>query len=75
MNEKIPYRADQVGSLLRPAKLKTARMEYGQGAISGDELHRIEDQCIRDIVAKQEATGSCGITDGEFHLAWKELTG
>jgi len=70
MNNKIPFQADQIGSLLRPAELKEARVKLAQGGISPDELRDIEDRCIRDVVTTQEQTGLRAITDGEFRRAW-----
>ena len=70
MNNKIPFRADQVGSLLRPVELKEARVKYAREEISLDELRDIEDQCIREVVATQEQTGLRAVTDGEFRRAW-----
>ncbi len=61
-----PFRADHVGSLLRPARLTKAREDYKQGRISEAELRQIEDEAIRDVVKKQEDIGLQGITDGEF---------
>lgn len=61
-----PFRADHVGSLLRPQRLKDARAEAARGAITPQALRAIEDECIRDVVAKQEAVGLSAITDGEF---------
>jgi methionine synthase II (cobalamin-independent) len=65
MNEKIPYRADQAGSLLRPAKLKTARMEYEQGTISGDELHRIEEAARIVDIDQLCISPQCGFSSTE----------
>src|SRR5580698_7329460 len=61
-----PFRADHVGSLLRPPELLKAREEEKNGRISPAELRRIEDQAIRDVVAQQEDLGLEGVTDGEF---------
>jgi 5-methyltetrahydropteroyltriglutamate--homocysteine methyltransferase len=61
-----PFRADQVGSLLRPAELKEARAQYQNGAISVERLKTVEDKAIVNLIAKQEAIGLKGITDGEF---------
>jgi 5-methyltetrahydropteroyltriglutamate--homocysteine methyltransferase len=61
-----PYRADHVGSLLRPQHLKEARARCERGEISSDELRAIEDDAIRDVAKKQEAVGLQSITDGEF---------
>ncbi|MEZ5890550.1 MAG: 5-methyltetrahydropteroyltriglutamate--homocysteine S-methyltransferase [Xanthobacteraceae bacterium] len=65
-----PFRADQVGSLLRTAPLKQARSRHEAGAISAAELHRIEDEEIKKIIAKQEEVGLQSITDGEFRRSW-----
>jgi len=61
-----PFRADQVGSLLRPAHLIEARDKRRKRLINDDELKRIEDAAIRDVVAQQEAAGLQSISDGEF---------
>jgi methionine synthase II (cobalamin-independent) len=61
-----PFRADHVGSLLRPQSLKEARARFQQDAITRDELRAIEDSAIREVVRKQEAIGLQSITDGEF---------
>jgi 5-methyltetrahydropteroyltriglutamate--homocysteine methyltransferase len=52
-----PFRADHVGSLLRPQSLKEARARFQAGEISKAQLRTIEDQAIRDVVRKQEAIG------------------
>src|SRR3954470_12314717 len=64
-----PYRADHVGSLLRPPQLLKAREDFKTGAIDADELRGIEDEAIRDVVAKQERVGLRSATDGEFRRA------
>ena len=61
-----PFRADQVGSLLRPAVLKNARQDRAAGKISTLDLHSLEDAAIQKIVARQEEVGLQSITDGEF---------
>jgi 5-methyltetrahydropteroyltriglutamate--homocysteine methyltransferase len=61
-----PFRADHVGSFLRPAKLKEARARSQRNAIGADELKTIEDEAIRDIVKMQEDLGFKVVTDGEF---------
>jgi len=61
-----PFRADQVGSLLRPAHLIEAREKYRKRQIEGAELKRIEDEAIREVVALQESAGLQSISDGEF---------
>ncbi|MBT7266828.1 MAG: 5-methyltetrahydropteroyltriglutamate--homocysteine S-methyltransferase [Rhodospirillaceae bacterium] len=66
MTNSAPFRADQVGSLLRPAEILDAREHRENGEISDAELRKIEDECIRDIVQMQEGVGLKSITDGEF---------
>ena len=66
---RAPFRADHVGSLLRPAKLKAARAEAAMGAITRAQLTAIEDEAIRDVVRLQEAAGLQSVTDGEFRRA------
>src|SRR5689334_4809373 len=63
---KPPYRADHVGSLLRPAALHEARARAQKGEISSTELRSVEDAAIRDAVRLQESAGLQAITDGEF---------
>jgi 5-methyltetrahydropteroyltriglutamate--homocysteine methyltransferase len=65
-----PFRADQVGSLLRPEALKQARSQHQNGAITDDQLRQIEDAEIRKIIARQEEVGLQAVTDGEFRRAW-----
>jgi 5-methyltetrahydropteroyltriglutamate--homocysteine methyltransferase len=64
-----PYRADHVGSLLRPAALLQAREDFADDAIAADELRAIEDDAIRDVVRMQEEVGLRSATDGEFRRA------
>jgi len=61
-----PFRADHVGSLLRPPALIEARRQQQAGAISKAELRQIEDTHIRDVVKKQQDVGLKSVTDGEF---------
>ncbi|MDE3194867.1 MAG: 5-methyltetrahydropteroyltriglutamate--homocysteine S-methyltransferase [Acidobacteriota bacterium] len=61
-----PFRADHVGSLLRPPHLKDARAKWKKGEISAEALRAIEDQAIVDVAAKEESIGLRGVTDGEF---------
>src|SRR5271165_5444273 len=67
---KPPFRADHVGSFLRPAALKEARVKREKGAITGAELKTIEDREIEKIIAKQEEIGLKLATDGEFRRSW-----
>ncbi len=61
-----PFRADHVGSLLRPAALREARIKAASGEIGAAELRAVEDAAIHDAVALQETAGLHAITDGEF---------
>ncbi|HEX3782197.1 MAG TPA: 5-methyltetrahydropteroyltriglutamate--homocysteine S-methyltransferase [Pseudonocardiaceae bacterium] len=64
-----PFRADHVGSLLRPANLLAARARHADGELSDARLHEIEDGAIRDVVAMQREAGLRTATDGEFRRA------
>ena len=66
---KPPFRADHVGSLLHPPELLRAREEFAVGRISSEELRRIEDEAIREVVRMQEEVGLQSATDGEFRRA------
>jgi 5-methyltetrahydropteroyltriglutamate--homocysteine methyltransferase len=70
MRNRPPFRADHVGSLLRTATLKEARARRERGEIDVAELKAIEDYEIEGIIARQEAVGLQGITDGEFRRAF-----
>jgi 5-methyltetrahydropteroyltriglutamate--homocysteine methyltransferase len=61
-----PFRADHVGSLLRPQHLLDARSKFDEGEISAAQLRSIEDDAIRHIVKRQEEIGLKSVTDGEF---------
>jgi 5-methyltetrahydropteroyltriglutamate--homocysteine methyltransferase len=61
-----PFRADHVGSLLRPARLRKARARRERGELSAATLRSLEDECIREAVRWQEELGLRSITDGEF---------
>ncbi|HET6504763.1 MAG TPA: 5-methyltetrahydropteroyltriglutamate--homocysteine S-methyltransferase, partial [Amycolatopsis sp.] len=61
-----PFRADHVGSLLRPARLHEARESFAGGAISAAELRAVEDEAIRGAVELQRSAGLSSATDGEF---------
>jgi 5-methyltetrahydropteroyltriglutamate--homocysteine methyltransferase len=68
-----PFRADHVGSLLRPAALRAARERRAKGEITADALRAVEDSAIEDIIRKQEGVGLEAITDGEFRRSWWHL--
>src|SRR5438270_791776 len=67
---KAPFRADEVGSLLRPAKIKEARGRLEKGEVSADDLRKIEDMEIEKVVHKQASLGLKLATDGEFRRSW-----
>src|SRR4051812_23305456 len=64
-----PFRADHVGSLLRPKNLLEARARHAAGAIDAAELRGIEDEAIADVVRMQGDIGLRTATDGEFRRA------
>jgi len=64
-----PFRADHVGSLLRPRRLHHARERYAAGELTADELRDVEDEAIAEVVAMQEDVGLRSATDGEFRRA------
>ena len=61
-----PFRADHVGSLLRPPELHRARAEFKAGRIDAEALRAVEDQAILDVIELQRSSGIRTITDGEF---------
>jgi methionine synthase II (cobalamin-independent) len=66
---KPPFRADHVGSLLRPKRLLDAREKFAADELPAEELRQIEDESIRDVVRMQEEVGLQSATDGEFRRA------
>jgi 5-methyltetrahydropteroyltriglutamate--homocysteine methyltransferase len=64
-----PFRADHVGSFLRPARLHQARTERAAGKIGAAELRAVEDDAVREVVALQREAGLRSVTDGEFRRA------
>jgi 5-methyltetrahydropteroyltriglutamate--homocysteine methyltransferase len=67
---KPPFRADHVGSFLRPAALKQARAKREKGAITAAELKTVEDREIEKVIARQQEIGLELATDGEFRRSW-----
>jgi 5-methyltetrahydropteroyltriglutamate--homocysteine methyltransferase len=65
-----PFRADHVGSLLRPRVLQEARAKWKSGAIPHAALREVEDSCITEAIARQEAIGLRAATDGEYRRAY-----
>lgn len=72
-SKNAPFRADVVGSFLRPDVLKQARADFAAGVIDAGALRAVEDEAIRDLVAKQKAAGLHVITDGEFRRSYWHL--
>ncbi|HEX5326889.1 MAG TPA: 5-methyltetrahydropteroyltriglutamate--homocysteine S-methyltransferase [Acetobacteraceae bacterium] len=67
---KPPFRADHVGSLLRPPRLQAARAARKAGGLPDHALRAVEDDCIATAIAQQEATGLRAATDGEYRRAY-----
>jgi 5-methyltetrahydropteroyltriglutamate--homocysteine methyltransferase len=65
-----PFRADHVGSLLRPQELHEARAKAKQGEINQEALKAVQDRCIKEVIALQESIGIPAVTDGEFRRDW-----
>ncbi len=70
---KTPFRYDFVGSFLRPQAVKDARAAYAAGSISKEELDKVVNSAITDVVNKQKALGFHAITDGEFRRTYWHL--
>src|ERR1700720_1325418 len=68
-----PFRADHVGSLLRPSALKEAREKRAKGEVSAAALAAVEDREIERVIRKQEEVGLSAVTDGEFRRSWWHL--
>lgn len=66
---QTPFRYDFVGSFLRPEKLKEARSQFDNGSIGYDELKKVEDESITELITKVKELGYHVITDGEFRRA------
>ncbi len=61
-----PFRAEHVGSFIRPERLLVAARAFKAGTLDGDSYREVQDQCIAEIVAFQEELGLPSVTDGEF---------
>jgi 5-methyltetrahydropteroyltriglutamate--homocysteine methyltransferase len=68
-----PFRADQVGSLLRPKEVKEARQGWKNNELSAAELRKVEDKAIAETVKKVESIGMQSVTDGEFRRDYFHL--
>jgi 5-methyltetrahydropteroyltriglutamate--homocysteine methyltransferase len=66
----IPFRADHVGSLLRPPELLQAREQFKNGELPKEALREVEDKAIREVATRQEEVGLKGVTDGEFRRTY-----
>ena len=64
--QRPPFRADHVGSLLRPPEVLRAREDLAAGRIGADDLRQVEDAAIREVVRRQQEVGLRAATDGEF---------
>ncbi len=73
MTTRLPFRADHVGSFLRPAYLIDARARAKAGTITPAQLREVEDRAISEVVKAQENVGLKGITDGEFRRTYFHL--
>ena len=69
-NGKPPFRADHVGSLLRPPELRDARATRAGGGMDAAALRAVEDRCIQEAIAQQQAVGLRAVTDGEYRRAF-----
>ncbi len=65
-----PFRADHVGSLLRPKELQEARAAWKSGAMSREALRAVEDRCIEAAIRRQQEIGLRAVTDGEYRRAY-----
>ena len=70
---KPPFRADHVGSFLRPESVKKARKQLQDDEITAENLRMVEDEAIRQLVEKQKQCGLKAVTDGEFRRSWWHL--
>ncbi len=68
-----PFRADIVGSFLRPETIKEARTKWQKGKMTAEALRAVEDEEIRKLVQKEKEIGLQGVTDGEFRRSWWHL--
>lgn len=73
IKHNAPFRADHVGSYLRPQKLVKAREKFNEGEISRDDLTAVENQVIKELVDKQKEVGLQAIIDGEFRRSYWHL--
>ncbi|MGH8219484.1 MAG: 5-methyltetrahydropteroyltriglutamate--homocysteine S-methyltransferase [Steroidobacteraceae bacterium] len=67
--DRAPFRADHVGSLVRPPELLEARAARSRGELTEEALREVQQKAIREVVRRQEAIGLQGVTDGEYNRA------
>ncbi len=73
MRDRPPFRADHVGSLIRPQRLREARESWRAGRLAAEQLRAVEDECIREAVVMQERAGLRSVSDGEFRRdSWRD---
>lgn len=72
-NINAPFRFDIVGSFLRPKEIKEARVRFEKNEITKEELTKVEDKYIKELISKQKELGLQVITDGEFRRSWWHL--
>ena len=70
MRDRPPFRADHVGSFLRPQLLREAREAFFAGKLAAPALRAVEDECIKEVVRRQQDVGLRGVTDGEFRRTY-----
>lgn len=70
LKKNAPFRADVVGSFLRPERLKEAREKFFQKLISHEELKQVEDEEIKKLIHKEQEVGLKVATDGEFRRSY-----
>jgi methionine synthase II (cobalamin-independent) len=73
MNPLPPFRADQVGSLLRPDSLAQLRARHKRGEVAAHALREAEDAAVREVVQRQQQIGLAAVTDGELRRDWWHL--
>ena len=73
MTSSPPFRADQVGSLLRPESLARLRTQHKRGEVDARTLRDAEDAAVRDVVQRQQQIGLAAVTDGELRRDWWHL--
>ncbi|PCN47715.1 5-methyltetrahydropteroyltriglutamate--homocysteine S-methyltransferase [Curtobacterium sp. 'Ferrero'] len=73
MSQRPPFRADVVGSYLRPSAVQEARAAHAAGTIDDDALRAVEDEAVRALADAQQAAGLQVVTDGEARRSWWHL--